>query len=95
VPIIRPEETESEDARKYNAELQRQNETFAQALANLNLPSKVTDVPRRPSNSLSSAASRRKAALSTNFQAGNPFHMIELIDLSNFVHRVIKQYELV
>ena len=75
---------------QYSLEKEQKTETFLQALGNLNLPQKLPEAGKKNAVSSSSISIGKRSVQMTNFNPANPFHMVEIINLSNFVNRVMK-----
>ena len=75
---------------KYSLEKEEKTETFLQALGNLNLPQKLPEAGKKNAASSSSMSIGKRSVQMTNFNPANPFHMVEVINLSNFVNKVTK-----
>lgn len=72
----------------YTLEKKENTETFLQALSNLNLPQKLQEVSKKISTSSKVSIGKRSIQM-TNFNPSNPAHMKEMINLSNFVNKVL------
>lgn len=78
----------NQETEKYLMEKEEKTETFLQALANLSLPQKLPEASKKGPSSASMTIGKRSVQM-TNFNPANPFHMIEVINLSNFVNKVL------
>ena len=84
-PIIDP--TVSKEIDKYLIEKKENTETFLQALSNLNLPQKLPEASKKNASTNNFSLAKRSVQM-TNFNPANSYHMVEMINLSNFHDRV-------